>query len=306
VGFGAFGGLDFGFKFDRGSPVPTVSFNVNNDVLIPVSVAKRFNAPVGPGTIGVGVTGKFIDRRAAREDHISLLAIDDIKSPPIANGKGIGTDLGLLYQPTHRANVGLMVRDFLGTKLKFDEVDAENGFDGQPERTSVIRPQTDVGFAYVPKTYLGLGHTTDRLTLAFDLRDVAARDQHVFFQDGFHRPFGQDFWERVHFGAEYRWWFLRFRGGAYQGYPSAGLGLDLPFIKIDYAYYGRELGERAGDLREDNHIVSIAFKFGSGHTEARERIAKAKDDRRNNGTSVPDTAAKSATPAGPSDVPAGK
>jgi hypothetical protein len=295
AGFGAFAGLDFGFKFDYGAPSPTISFNVNNDILVPISVAKRFQAPVVPGTIGVGFTAKFITRHTAREDRISLLAVDNIKSPPISSGRGIGSDLGFLYQPTNRLNAGLMVRDFLGTRMRFDKVDPKDGFDGQPDRTSVIRPTTDLGFAYVPRTFFGVGHTSDRLTLAFDVRDIMTKDEHVFFQDGLRRPLGQDFWERTHFGAEYRWWFLRFRGGAYQGYASYGLGLDLPFFKVDYAYYGRELGQRAGDLREDNHIVSIAFKFGTGHTEARERVAKANDDRHNAGNAVPDAAPSSAS-----------
>src|SRR5262245_18377249 len=40
AGFGAFGGINFSFKFDPGAPAPTISYNVNNDVLIPISVAK--------------------------------------------------------------------------------------------------------------------------------------------------------------------------------------------------------------------------------------------------------------------------
>ncbi len=299
AGFGAFAGVDFGFKFDYGAPAPTISFNVNNDIMIPLSVAKRFNAPFVPGTLGVGFTAKFITRHTAREDRISLLAVDNIKAPPLSTGHGVGSDLGFLYQPTNRLNVGLMVRDFLGTKMKFQKVNPEDGFAGQPERDSVIAPHTDLGFAYVPHTFFGLGHTSDRLTLAFDLRDVMAKHEHVLFQDGFHRPLGQDFWERTHFGAEYRWWFLRLRGGAYQGYASYGLGLDFPIFKIDYAYYGRELGQRAGDLREDNHIVSIAFRFGTGHTEARERVAKSTAERRNAGNAVPDAA-----PANETDTPA--
>jgi hypothetical protein len=78
-------------------------------------------------------------------------------------------------------------------------------------------------------------------------------------------------------GAEYRWWFLRFRGGASEGYPTFGLGLDIPLLKIDYAYYSRELGRLAGDIREQNHVISLALRFGSGATESRERIKKAKD-----------------------------
>ena len=281
VGFGALGVINSSFRLDAGVLVPNLDFDVNNDVVIPISLAKRWEAPwIIPGRIGVGLTAKAISRRQVKREDLSVLQLDDIEEPPIAEGRGVGADVGLLYQPTDRFNFGLMIRDAGGTRLSFDKVDAENGYSALRERDTVIRPRTNMGIAIVPETLLWLLPTTDRWTFALDVRDVFNHDEHVFFENGFRRPFGDDLYERVHMGAEFRYWFFRFRGGAYQGYPSFGLGLDIPFLKLDYAYYSRELGDNAGDLRQGNHIASFAIRFGSGATESRERIEKAKSDKR--------------------------
>ena len=321
-GFGAFGIVNFGFHLDNEVVAPVISYDVTNDIVLPFSLAKRWNAPgFIPGKIGVGVTGKFLMRNQIRQDRISVLTLDNLKTPPLQRGKGIGSDVGFLYQPTDRTNVGLMIRDFLGTKISFQKLDPKDGFQGQPERDTVIRPNTDIGVAVRPKKLLWLLPTGERWMFAADVRDVMASDQHVFFQNGFKKVFGDNAPTHIHLGAEFRYWFLRFRGGAYQGYPTLGLGIDIPLLKIDYAFYSRELGERAGDIREKNHVISVALRFGSGATEARERIAQNKEERKQRKEeTTPDvemtpasTPASSTPPAGTptgkpakSDVPADK
>lgn len=281
VGFGAFGIVDTTFRLTSNGVIPQISYDVNNDIVIPVSVAKRFEAPwVIPGKVGFGLTGKAIRRFQVKRERMSVLELDDLDAPPIAEGHGFGFDLGFLHQPTDRLNWGLMVRDFLGTRMQFDRVDSEEGFDAIPERDTVIAPETNLGIAYVPGSWLGLAPTMDRLVLAADVRDVLADDEHLFFQNGFKKPFGDDLWDNVHLGAEYRWAIFRLRGGAHQGYPSFGAGIDIPFLKINYAFYSRELGDQAGDRREENHIVSVAVRWGSDSVEGRDRVIEAKQERR--------------------------
>jgi hypothetical protein len=53
---------------------------------------------------------------------------------------------------------------------------------------------------------------------------------------------------------------LWLRGGLAQGYPTAGVGLDLKFIQIDYATYGVEDGRTLGQLGRRNHVVQ--FRLG--------------------------------------------
>ncbi|MFN0118620.1 MAG: hypothetical protein ACKVQC_10060 [Elusimicrobiota bacterium] len=274
-GLGAFGSVDASFKLESGL-IPSISYQINNDLLFPLSIAKRWEAPwIIPGKMGVGLTGKIIRRNQVSQNRLSVLQLDDLETPPVQSGVGFGSDLGFLFQPNDRFNIGLMVQDFLGTKIKYDSLAAEKGFAAQPERDTVIRPRTNLGFAVVPKKLFWLLPTSDRWTLAFDVRDILTDNEHVMFERGLNKPLGKNFWTHMHMGAEFRYWFLRFRGGASQGYPTAGLGLDIPILKIDYAFYSRELGELAGDIREENHIISLALRFGSGATESRERIKNA-------------------------------
>jgi hypothetical protein len=285
--FGVQGVVDSNFKLNRGNP-PSISYDVNNDIVFPISIAHRWEAPLLPGKIGVGLTGKYLLRNKVSQKDQNLLVLDDVEVPPFSKGKGIGSDLGFLYQPTDRTNVGLMVQDFLGTKLHFDKTAAKDGFAEQPERDTVIRPRTNLGVAITPKTLFWLLPTGDRWTFAADLRDLSGGDrEHVVFEDGFRHVIGEHFYTHTHFGAEFRYWFLRFRGGAYQGYPSLGLGLDLPVLKLDAAYYGRELGPRPGSNRQDNYVISLAIAFGAGNVEARERIAKVKDVQKNKEMAIP-------------------
>lgn len=281
VGFGALFVADLRFKLNTSLLVPNISYEVNNDFLIPVSVAHRWNAPFRiPGRISFGATGKLLRRMNVSQERVSVAQLDDLDVPPLSEGHAVGLDLGTLYQPTDRTNIGMMVRDAFGTKIKFKKIDAEEGYPEVAERESVIKPETNIGAAFVPEKFLWLIPTNDRWTFSADIQDILKDDEHVLFERGFRKPFGENLPTHTRLGAEFRYWFLRFRGGAYQGYPTFGLGLDIPFLKLDYAYYSRELGALAGDLRQGNHIVSLALRFGSGHTEARERISKSKEARR--------------------------
>jgi hypothetical protein len=302
IGYGAFAKVDGTAKLQSSaSGVPTISYAANADAVLPISIAHRWNMPLLPGRIGVGLTGKFLRRGQIKQDGVSTATLDDIKVPPAAIGHGFGGDLGLLYQPTDRANVGVMVQDVLGTKIHYDKADAKDGYPEVAAHDAVIHPRTNVGVAFTPKKLLWLIPTSDRWIFSADIRDVFDKEQHVLLQDGFRKPLGENFGTHAYVGAEFRYWFLRFRGGAYQGYPSLGLGIDIPILKLDYAYYSRELGPLAGDQREINHVISIAIRFGSGNTESRERIRKNKDAKNVKPDAVPETPAESVAPASPTD-----
>jgi hypothetical protein len=297
--------VDANFKLDTSILIPNISYAINNDLVFPLSIAHRWDSPFHiPGKLGLGFTGKAIRRNQIHQERLSVLQLDSIDAPPMVTGAGIGSDLGALYQPTERVNLGLMVQDFLGTKLKFDSLAAEDGFAAQPERTSVIRPRTNIGVAIVPKKLLWVLPTSDRWTFAADVRDIMpGPDEHVFFENGLRKPFGENLPTHTYLGAEFRYWFLRFRGGGYQGYPCFGLGIDIPFLKIDYAFYSRELGARAGDNQEKNHVISLALRFGSGATESRERIRKAKGQTKLKEDALPSTEEAPAATSAPAPTP---
>jgi hypothetical protein len=289
AGFGVLGVVDSSFQLNPGITVPTVSYNANSDLIIPLSLAHRFNMPFRlPGRIGIGATAKAIRRFQVKRDRVSILELEEFEAPPVSEGRGLGADVGLLYQPTTRINVGVMFQDIGGTKIHFDEVESENNYPALPERDGIIKTRTNVGVAIVPKTLLWLIPTGERWTFAADVKDIQNETEHVVFENGFKKVIGENFYAHLYMGAEFRYWFLRFRGGASQGYPTLGLGLDIPFIKVDVAWYSRELGVKAGDQREENLIASLAFRFGSGATESRERINNAKETQKQNEMATPD------------------
>ena len=79
VGFGAFGTVDSKFRLDSGIIVPNISYSINNDIVIPLTLAKRWEAPgFMPGRIGVGVTGKGMRRNQVARARQSVLELDDL------------------------------------------------------------------------------------------------------------------------------------------------------------------------------------------------------------------------------------
>jgi hypothetical protein len=63
----------------------------------------------------------------------------------------------------------------------------------------------------------------------------------------------------LHFGGELDLTMLRIRAGAFQGYPTVGMGINLWLLKVDFVYYSQERGERLGNYVEDSLALEIQF-----------------------------------------------
>ena len=72
-----------------------------------------------------------------------------------------------------------------------------------------------------------------------------------------------DYVERFHFGIEGDWIIYCVRAGLYQGYPSFGIERSSDKTRIEYAFYGQELGLYPGHIPSWNHTFTVSFKFGS-------------------------------------------
>ncbi|HOW27892.1 MAG TPA: hypothetical protein PK876_05275 [Elusimicrobiota bacterium] len=302
-GTGLFGQLDGRFRINTGL-VPNIDYDVNADAMVPITLGYKIK-DMGrvPGKLGIGVNLKYLKRYRIKEDRVSVLQLENISDPEAQIGNAKGMDLGFLYQPTSRLNLALTSLDFLGTSITYDAIEAKNGFTAKPEETTGIRARWNMGVAWVPP------HMAERLVLAADVYDFLNAQNKVMFGDSF---IPDTAWTHVHVGAEYRWWFLRFRGGANQGYPTFGLGLDLPMLKVDYAYFTDELGRFAGQIPERNHMISVAFRWGAGKTEARDRIKNRKSGAQssaapaaeNTTTAEPETETVTTPPASTPEAPA--
>jgi hypothetical protein len=271
-GLGFFGQVEGGFRINTGI-VPSLDYDINADAVPVLHFSKGWVHPWKfPGKVSAGVNLKYIKRGQVKDDRVSFLQLENFDQPPLQMGKGYGMDVGLLYQPTDRWNVGLTSLDFLGTKLDYASIDAEKGFTAKPSRSGTIKPRWNLGLAWTPARlglpFFGLP-TGNRLLLAMDIKDFYNDQSRVLLGDGF---LPDTTWTHVYLGAEYRWWFLRVRGGANQGYPTFGLGLDIPFLKFDYAFFSDEKSRFAGSIKQSSHMLALAFRFGTGRTESQDRL----------------------------------
>lgn len=274
---------------------PSLYYDINADIVPMATLSKRIKMPFLPGNLGLGATGKFLTRAQAKDSHVSFLQLDSYSGPPLQPGHGLGLDLGLLYQPIRSLNIGATLMDAGGTQITYKAVDAQDGFEARPEMTDGIAQRLNIGLAWSPEK-IGIGSFAlplhGRLLLAADVKDLLNSDSKTFL-DG--NVVADSAGKHIHLGAEYRWWLFQFRGGANQGYATAGVGMNLSAVKLDYAFFSDEQGAFAGSIKHSSHILSFALRFGSDNTEARERVAD-KGEKPGTAPSVP------SAPAVPSET----
>jgi hypothetical protein len=229
-GIGAYSTGRLQFKVDRGVYEPRVQAAVFDDIVALSGGAM----PLGRFDVTVGGTLKAIWRRestrtlTARE--VSDFDPQDVLDDLAGADPGFGMDLGARWQrPDATWAVGGVLRD------------AATFVGGEKVATAV-----DLGVAWRPRA---TGWGPDRsLLIAADLRDTFGSDAALG--------------TKIRLGAEFRVSILALRAGLHQGYPTFGTTLDfLRVVQIDYAFYGRELGEFPG--AEAQFLHALEARLGS-------------------------------------------
>ena len=186
---------------------------------------------------------------------------------------GHGRRIKALRQYVDRWYAGVSVKYFQRystvTNFTFQEAidgpEALDAFDADAARTGVgidvgtlweINPEFDV--ALVAQDLITLGDVTPDMSLNLGLRyallqrlNLVADYRDLLDSSGDPIPM------HLHMGGELDLTLLRLRGGLYQGYPTAGVGINLWLIKLDVVYYARERGEKLGYAPEDNVAVEL-------------------------------------------------
>ncbi|MFH1784486.1 MAG: hypothetical protein ABH868_06285 [bacterium] len=255
-GLGVFDLLDMRVKVNSSILVPTLDLWGSVDVMGMVPVAYKWQStPFDlPGSVAVGATVKYIARGRISETRRSILELEDY-DPTTQMGKGLGLDLGMVYDINEKWTAGMMIADFGGTPITFEETTSAGLT--YPANTDVIKPRVNVGCVYRPsELYYWPGKSLDigskHLTLAADLNNITDADEKLF---------ADTFFMKLHVGAELSWQMFALRGGLNKGYPTFGAGISFLFLKLDYAYYTDELGSFAGTDPESNHMITIAMRF---------------------------------------------
>jgi hypothetical protein len=225
------------------------------DVPMPAVLQSRLAA-------GVGVKG-FV--RGDSVISTSLLGLpslvgsigpDLLSNSPFELISGIGIDLGVRY----------VWRDTMAAALTFDNLYSPyavlaypslGGFLGSsaapaPAEYSTLPHEWNAGFAYMPP--LGpIERYVQRVTLLLDYRDI--------LDFWFDSPNAENIVLKFGFGVEATiLQVLSVRGGFNRGLLSAGLGLDLGFVRFNAAMYGTELSLEPGLRPVYNLLVGLEFR----------------------------------------------
>jgi len=215
-------------KIDRGVYEPRVFEDAISDIVGVVGGAM----PLERFDLRVGASVKAIWRRASRRQLTATEAADfdvhEIAEELEAADPGFSMDLGALWARTDsRFAAGAALRDgwgWIGGDRIDSSLDLGASWTARQRRRGLLRG----------------------VLVAADLRDVGEDD-----------PLGK----KIHFGAEARLPRVSIRAGAHQGYGTVGLGVALPGVRLDWAYWGRELGEIPG--AEDQFLHSVELRFGT-------------------------------------------
>ncbi len=150
------------------------------------------------------------------------------------NGWGILGSVGVMYElPWLRkelnARVGLSFNDF--------------GYTSFAPGLDDVEPTLNLSLAVSP----GWEFISSNIVLDFN---------DLIFMNGKDKSFGK----RVNIGAEVGFWNRIFlRTGLHQGYWTAGAGVNVWALRINYAYYTEELGAYAGQFADSRHVLEIVL-----------------------------------------------
>lgn len=211
--------------------------------------------------LSVGLTPKLIGRVGGTKT-ISALEITqgnslDLKIDNIGGfGLGVDFDLGATYEleslPFGLANrVSFVLGNVLGSS--FPIASSKKGDSkGVPGLTRLV---TLAWYTAFP----GVG-VIDNFHFVLDLAEFGIGGE----TDNDRGGRGGSFWKHVNFGLEapIKGWFVP-RTGFHQGNLTAGFGIRLRFLQLDYAWFGEELMSGVGRYTARTHELRLAFGFGA-------------------------------------------
>jgi len=258
VGLGAYvSALNAEFALSMPGLIPEVGLNASVDSGLIIPIAYDLGEKVA-----VGVNLKAINRNNI-DVNMSLLDLLNLELPNADIGYGYGFDAGILMHLGGQLSVGATLKDIGYTNITYYKTTSitknpDNTLDiGLADLpvpvTEKIEPTLDVGFAYLfTSEQLPMG---DNILFTCQYDDLTGRMEDAGYGELAFRP------KNLHLGIELSYQMVSFRAGINQGYGTAGLGVYLGPLCLDYAFYGQELGLNAGDIPQWNHIVSLALRL---------------------------------------------
>ena len=177
---------------------------------------------------------------------------DDLMDRPFASYLGLGLDLGLRYTFRENLSVAMVCYDVYSPVLatpydSFSDFTDSSGSPGSSYAT--VKRRLDVGVKYRIRSNF-IDRYISRLTVMADYRDFldlfSLIPRHPILNIGLGV-------EMTVLNA------LTFRIGVNDALPALGFGLDMTFMILDFAIYGRELGLDPGV--QSVYAMDIGFLF---------------------------------------------
>lgn len=194
--------------------------------------------PVGPAT-SFGIAARHIQRWGGNQDILITNLIGSNDKTLLQNtfqDRGVGNAMDLAFMTTLSGS--------LAPTLSFVWKDVGRTTFQQTAGTSAPPSQGDnliFGASFEQETSI------IKWTHALEYKYIATPNE--------------DFSKKIHLGTEASMGFFDLRAGLNQGYVTYGAGVDLWFIKADAAYFASELGNAAGQLRNDRVIYSLTIEL---------------------------------------------
>ncbi len=229
VGLAVYNNLSLKVKLDKGIYEPRGYADLKNDLVFVGGYARQIT-----DNLALGANAKFISRRNTgaiklrasefgNANDIYETAKDSLESAK----SGFGLDMGALYSLKSNLDLGVSINDLIG---------------GIDDDHFPINLRAGVSYRYTGG-FVGNGFLKE-IVFAGDIEDL-------FNQDG------DNFFNKVHLGADIVMPIINFRFGFNQGYPCIGTGLNLKFVALNYAYIGKELGSSPGRQSDYSHYVQL-------------------------------------------------
>lgn len=234
--------------------------------------------PIGPTGLHVGLTAKFLGRGGGRRAYTTFQIAGnedvDLNLEEMGGiGLGLDFDAGAIYEmPTPLIPFALeqrfsfTVNNVLATNFPI------------ARRGRVAPPQLPRYFSLGSYTLFPGWGPFSNFIFVFDLAEFnlgGQTDPDLGARTG-------SFWKHVNWGFEIPMGRLfTLRTGFHQGLFTAGFGLNLKYMKLDFAWYGVEVGSGVGRINERR--LALQLSIGGGNLGERQRTAESIQKARDGG-----------------------
>lgn len=199
-----------------------------------------FNKSFYGGVVKLGVAGRWVDRvqyRGALDPTTQGLDTDTFA----VQGAGLGADVGLsLSSPTSwLPTISLIAKDIGDTSFTMSSGSRGALTTSDPDKVPMT---VDVAVALFP---IWTRSTRGTFTVEYD--DVMESGDAV---------------RKLHAGMEINIADrLFFRGGYNRGYITSGFEWNMPFLQVQLAYYGEEVGTDDNPLKDERYALKAVLRF---------------------------------------------